>query len=116
MATLDAPPPVLSPSIPVDGIALDELLDIIDPLRHLRNQDDLDDHEDRHVVPTQPHSIQNERMQLTFPGRAPKEHASPLINITLKVDASPGCGGIAWPAGEVRVPRSLSAWYLNVWT
>ncbi|KIM67776.1 hypothetical protein SCLCIDRAFT_1209915 [Scleroderma citrinum Foug A] len=91
----------LNPTILADEIALDEVLDMIDPLRHFRNQDDLNDREDRHVVPTQPRSIQNERIQLTFPNRAPKDYCSPSIQITLKVDASPGCGGIAWPAGEV---------------
>ncbi|KAG1715978.1 hypothetical protein ID866_1202 [Astraeus odoratus] len=88
----------LDPPIVANEIALDEALDAIDPLRHLRNQDDLDDHDaQQDIVPTQPRSIQNETIQLSFPISSDKES----IQITLKVDASPGCGGIAWPAGEV---------------
>ncbi|KAL4075704.1 putative methyltransferase-domain-containing protein [Scleroderma citrinum] len=101
VGTLNTPPLNLDSSMLADEMALDEALDMIDPLRHLRNQDDLDDHEDGHVVPTQPRSIQNEKIQLMFPNRVSKEYCSPRIQITLKVDASPGCGGIAWPAGEV---------------
>jgi len=114
LANLNTTSLSLNPSILADEIALDEVLDMIDPLRHLRNQDDLDDREARHVVPIQPRSIQNERIQLTFPNRAPKDYCSPSIQITLKVDASPGCGGIAWPAGEVRVRESLPTWSRNL--
>ncbi|KAI6004163.1 putative methyltransferase-domain-containing protein [Pisolithus albus] len=81
----------------LDGeIALDETLDALDPLRHLRNQDEPSDH--ILLVPTQPRSVQNQCISLAFP--SPKGSAT-AIQITLRLDASPGCGGIAWPAGEV---------------
>lgn len=81
----------------LNEIALDEALDISDPLRHLRTDasDFARDDEDTVVVPSQPRSILGETIRLTFPVD------SPLVSISLKVDASHGCGGIAWPAGEV---------------
>lgn len=72
---------------------LEENLDIIDPLRHLRNDNKTD------IVPVQPPSIHNQTVQLQFPPSG--EGASDPISIALAVDAAPGCGGIAWPAGEV---------------
>ncbi|KIJ70428.1 hypothetical protein HYDPIDRAFT_78259 [Hydnomerulius pinastri MD-312] len=92
----------LDQSILSNEIALDEALDALDPLRHLRNGDDLNDQDDnsQNIVPIQPRSILNEMIRLSFPDH----HAnacSAAIQIFLKVDASPGCGGIAWPAGEV---------------
>lgn len=69
--------------------AEEEALDIRDPLRHLRD--------DYAVVPVQPPSVLNQNIQLSFP-----RSREPLV-VQLFVDASPGCGGVAWPAGEVRV-------------
>jgi len=84
-------------------IACDEELDRLDPLRHLMNLVDDESDSDspshpqmRQILPDQPHSIQNETLDLTFFNQ---QQAS--ITISLTVDASPGCGGIAWPAGEV---------------
>lgn len=80
----------------VDEITLDEQLDAIDPLRHLRNDDGLDGEK---LIPAQVPSILNQTTTLSFPsndGNTPNP-----ISIQLFVDASPGCGGIAWPAGEV---------------
>lgn len=88
-------PPVLAS---LNEIALDEVLDTLDPLRHLRrdtNDFAEQDDKDTAVVPEQPRSIFDEMIQLSFPAD------SPVVSISLKVDASPGCGGIAWPAGEV---------------
>jgi hypothetical protein len=71
----------------IDIFIREEQLDDADPLRHLR----------RHdlgllpLVPAQTPSIHNEILQLNFQD----------IVVTLRVDAGPGCGGIAWPAGEV---------------
>ena len=83
----------------MEDIALEEKLDELDPLRHLRNDDD--------IVPVQPKSVHNETLDLSFP---PPPHGLPqAVAIRLAVDASPGCGGIAWPAGQVRrlcPPRS----------
>jgi protein N-lysine methyltransferase METTL21A len=69
-------------------LAEEERLDELDPLRHLREDDEL--------VPQQPHSVQNERVMLSFPTA---NHGP--AQIELVADAKPGCGGIAWPAGEV---------------
>lgn len=69
----------------MSALALEEQLDAIDPLRHLRQHDELD------LVPAQPPSVHNQTLELAFPP----------VSIRLLVDASPGCGGIAWPAGEV---------------
>ena len=71
-------------------LALEEQLDAVDPLRHLRQHDELD------LVPAQPPSVHNQTLQFAFP---PDTHNA--VSIRLLVDASPGCGGIAWPAGEV---------------
>ncbi len=76
-------------------IALEERLDDLDPLRHFR--EDAGSDEDSTIVPVQPPSVRNQTIQLEFT-------AAPDIGsvaIKLAVDASPGCGGIAWPAGEV---------------
>lgn len=74
-------------------LALEEQLDALDPLRHLRNDDELD------IVPPQPPSILNQSLELAFPSSG--VDVPDPISIRLVVDASPGCGGIAWPAGEV---------------
>ena len=74
-------------------LALEEQLDALDPLRHLRQDDELD------LVPAQPPSVHNQNLELLFPSSAPD--VTDPISIRLLVDASPGCGGIAWPAGEV---------------
>ncbi|KZT74572.1 hypothetical protein DAEQUDRAFT_761413 [Daedalea quercina L-15889] len=84
-------------------LALEEKLDDLDPLRHLRQDSELgEDHADR-LIPTQPPSILGQTIELTFP-RTIHTGGHDLfdeITIELAVDASPGCGGVAWPAGEV---------------
>lgn len=72
----------------IDIFISEEQLDDADPLRHLRQQDSDDL---LPLVPAQPPSIHNETLHLNFQD----------ITVTLRVDAGPGCGGIAWPAGEV---------------
>jgi hypothetical protein len=48
------------------------------------------------IVPNQLPSVRHgEMLQLSFPG------AATTITVDLMLDASPGCGGVAWPAGEV---------------
>lgn len=87
----------LDPSVLSNEIALDEALDALDPLRHLRGDECLGGDDDPHgILPAQPRSMHNELVRLSFSGSAP------AIHIMLKIDATPGCGGIAWPAGEVR--------------
>jgi len=88
-------PADFDPSNFSNEIALDEALDFIDPLRHLRANQSLED-DSQCIVPVQQQSTYNELIRLTFPARC-----STAIHIAIKVDASPGCGGIAWPAGEV---------------
>lgn len=68
----------------VDNLMESEILDNIDPLRHLRVDDEA-------IVPIQPPSTQRQTQALSF------GH----VHLDLLVDAGPGCGGIAWPAGEV---------------
>jgi len=94
----------------MDDIALDEQLDNKDPLRHLMNDDDLEGiisveglsrasssrSELLDVLPQQSHSIQNGILKLSFVN----DPHNPL-SISLAVDASPGCGGLAWPAGQI---------------
>lgn len=72
----------------IDTFIREEQLDDADPLRHLRRQDSGDFFP---LIPAQPPSIHNETLHLNFRG----------ISVALQVDAGPGCGGIAWPAGEV---------------
>lgn len=67
-----------------NSILEQEQLDELDPLRHLR-QDDVA------FIPSQPPSVHKQVQTL---------HIGPL-NLNLLVDAGPGCGGIAWPAGQV---------------
>jgi hypothetical protein len=90
----------------LNDIARDEELDFLDPLRHLMYQpkdNDADPGELSNplsVLPRQSHSVQNEIHELSFVDH--RDASQPPITITLSVDASPGCGGIAWPAGQVR--------------
>ncbi|KAG6831886.1 hypothetical protein H0H92_007003 [Tricholoma furcatifolium] len=81
-----------------DNLAVDEALDALDPLRHLMHQEGDDDDEPKSLLPKQRHSVQDETLHLSF--FSPQRPQLP-IEIALAVDASPGCGGIAWPAGEV---------------
>ncbi|KAG8889274.1 hypothetical protein FRB98_005087 [Tulasnella sp. 332] len=53
-----------------------------------------DDHDA--ILPAQKPSFRDESMELLF------ETPGTSINVSLSVDAGPGCGGVAWPAGEVR--------------
>ncbi|CDO74096.1 hypothetical protein BN946_scf185043.g146 [Trametes cinnabarina] len=78
-------------------LALEEQLDELDPLRHLRQDASDDEHSPNSIVPHQPPSIRNQTIRLAFPSSPDRDP----ISIKLSVDASPGCGGIAWPAGEV---------------
>ena len=52
------------------------------------------------LAPTRaPTTVNNEETRLVIPGLE--------TDVKLKVDAGPGCGGIAWPAGEVSPSRTL---------
>ncbi|KAJ7122745.1 putative methyltransferase-domain-containing protein [Mycena epipterygia] len=66
--------------------------DECDPLRPFMQQGD----DGESIVPNQLPSVRHgEMLQLSFPS----PHAT--ITIDLVLDATPGCGGVAWPAGEV---------------
>jgi len=94
----------------VPALAQEELLDAQDPLRHLMHADvdkvTTDDTDDElpgskdylSVLPRQSHSIKDKILLLTFQ-RNVRDQC--LISISLFMDASPGCGGIAWPAGQI---------------
>lgn len=59
------------------------------PMASMSDLDALDD-----LLPQQRVSAHGERLELVFGAR---------VRISLTVDAGPGCGGLAWPAGEVRI-------------
>ena len=87
-----------------DDSALDEQLDALDPLRHLMQQSqDIDSIDESSktlsVLPQQTRSVQDEIHRFSFIND--RDTSQPTIAITLSVDASPGCGGVAWPAGQV---------------
>ena len=75
-----------------NNIEREQSLDDQDPLRHLRSP-----HADDVLVPVQPPSILNQRTDLLIPSI---NRGDPGITVKLALDATPGCGGIAWPAGE----------------
>lgn len=91
-------------------VARDEQLDIQDPLRHYMQELEAAEtnSEEIHelssellsVLPRQSHSVHDEILKLSFLNS--KDDLLPLT-ITLTMDAAPGCGGIAWPAGQVRI-------------
>lgn len=102
---------------PSPTLSEEEALDLADPLRHLRGSDhphsqSIESSDDAVLLPDQPHSIQNETISLSFSTGLekiiPNGDPSRYISIKLAVDASPGCGGIAWPAGEVSALRPIS--------
>ncbi|KAI0291925.1 putative methyltransferase-domain-containing protein [Multifurca ochricompacta] len=91
------PPPTLHTSQSL-SLAEEEALDIIDPLRHLSSTGD----DDTDLLQAQSYSLYNQIIQIDI--QIPLVHpetSNRTISLSLAVDASPGCGGIAWPAGEV---------------
>ncbi|TRM68414.1 putative methyltransferase-domain-containing protein [Schizophyllum amplum] len=94
--------------------AREESLDYADPLRHLMHGADEDEddtqtgrvrgddgpHTDATVLlPAQRPSVLGDTLALSFPD-TPAHGATTPITVHLKVDASPGCGGMHWPAGQ----------------
>ncbi len=84
-------------------LALEEKLDEADPLRHLRNDEQ---HDTEAILPAQAPSVHDQTIQLTFTSTA--TGVSDPLAVKLAIDASPGCGGVAWPAGEVCSPSCAS--------
>ena len=89
----------------VPALAQEELLDAQDPLRHLMHADEQPSKDYLSVLPQQSHSVKDEILSLTFQSNVRDQGP---ISISLFTDASPGCGGIAWPAGQVRMCISHS--------
>ncbi|KAH9051861.1 putative methyltransferase-domain-containing protein [Lactarius vividus] len=69
--------------------------DVIGHLQHLASSDDSD------LLPTQPPSLRDQIIQINIRLPLDTDESQQSISLPLSVDASPGCGGIAWPAGEV---------------
>jgi hypothetical protein len=87
-------------SATVSPIMEEENLDDIAPLWHLFPSDDSDDL----LLPAPPPPRTDDHIvQINFlaPLNHQPEESYRTITLSLSVDPSPGCGGIAWPAGEV---------------
>lgn len=120
-------------------LAREELLDMLDPLRHLMDspstqntytasgvdpsidiQAEGDEENEQilrgsrksrsellSVLPHQHFSESDGILDLAFSlplSKSLKEEKGPQVSIKLVVDSAPGCGGIAWPAGQVTFP------------
>jgi hypothetical protein len=66
------------------------------PLSHYMQQDS--DSDEASIVPRQQPSIHGKMLELSFNE----------ISVNLILDPSPGCGGVAWRAGEVRKASDCS--------
>lgn len=84
----------------------DEELDKQDPLRHLMGLEDglvdapVSSHQALTFLPEQTHTVEDGGiLKLAFSHVL--EGVPRPLEIALAVDASPGCGGIAWPAGQI---------------
>ncbi|PPR03849.1 hypothetical protein CVT26_000847 [Gymnopilus dilepis] len=103
----------LDKSLPCGDIAREEELDYVDPLRHLKDDSELEGiisadgltrpsasaSELLTALPEQSHSVEDGILKLSF---SHQWNSIPRpLSISLVVDASPGCGGLAWPAGQI---------------
>lgn len=79
-----------------ENLEREELLDHQDPLRHLRSSE-----ADGVLIPAQLPSILDQRTNILISSINPGD---PGITVKLALNAAPGCGGIAWPAGEASNP------------
>ncbi|KIY45870.1 hypothetical protein FISHEDRAFT_48486 [Fistulina hepatica ATCC 64428] len=83
------------------SFADEENLDAQNPLRHLMHTGDhcVDGsaNTEDDIVPEQPKSVLNSSVQLEFRSSSSGEP----VSMRLALDASPGCGGVHWPAGQV---------------
>ncbi|KAF8901633.1 putative methyltransferase-domain-containing protein [Gymnopilus junonius] len=103
----------LDTSLPCGDIAQEEQLDHLDPLRHLKDDTELEGiissdgltrpsasvSELLTALPEQSHSVEDGLLKLSFTHRW--DSPPRLLSISLVVDAAPGCGGLAWPAGQI---------------
>jgi hypothetical protein len=98
----------IQPIARLDGLAHEEALHALDPLRHyFQSHDEILDQADA-LFPTQASPAAKEIVEFCFGANISPSPHSPLarISINLAVDASPGCGGVAWPAGQVNFHSS----------
>lgn len=72
------------------------LFDMPELFRFKMNEDQVDDP----VIPDQIPTTSKQTTEITISSDQP---GSPSLLLKLAVDASPGCGGIAWPAGSVSI-------------
>jgi len=91
---------VCSPEPPSQNVlSMDEntLEDVELPLRHFFSASGSDNQGDSDMLlPAPAPSIRDQILQINF--ESPLQR---IISLSLAVDAGPGCGGIAWPAGQV---------------
>ena len=103
--------------MPCGDITLEEQLDVNEPLRHLMqpHDDELEGviaseglarastsmSELLTVLPQQSHSVANDNGLLKLLFSHEWDGLPNPLEISLVVDAAPGCGGLAWPAGQV---------------
>ena len=59
------------------------------------------------LLPGQEYFAETKSIRLSFAHASSSSQASPL-DVTLSVDASPGCGGIVWPAGQVLILHCIA--------
>jgi protein N-lysine methyltransferase METTL21A len=100
-------------TLPCGDIALEETLDGKNPLRHLMHDNGLEGvisseglarsstsvSELLTILPQQSHSVSDGLLKFSFSHEW--EGIPRPVSVSLFVDASPGCGGLAWPAGQV---------------
>lgn len=90
----------------IPGYDLDEelRLDALHPLRQLMHdeQGTSDSASDlQRVLPPQISSVLNQTVEFKFPLQ-PADGYQPQLILRLMSDATDGCGGLVWPAGQVR--------------
>lgn len=87
-----------------------EHLDLVDPFHCLASADDTDSD----LLPAQPPSIHEQIIQIDI-SLLDTDESPPTMSLSLTVNAGAGCGGIAWPAGEVTLLMS-PAYHRHLYT
>ena len=85
--------------------AVENLFEVPELFHFKTDENQLDDS----ILPTQLPTTSKQTTELTF---SSGQHDSPSVLVKLTVDASPGCGGITWPAGSVStlLPNVLTSY------
>lgn len=102
---------VLDLDVPLSSdLVLEEQLDLKEPLRHFMDIDDgivtppppsVQSQQLLGFLPSQSHSLEDDGGILKLSFSHTWESLPKPLHLSLSVDASPGCGGIAWPAGQI---------------